>query len=396
MLFALYICTRTEWKWPSKWQWVNKLFRAQTLLQQVYSHEKKYHWLTIWRPKKNIWSCECWLHCSQCSESNAGKSIAIVYCSFIIGRVHRQQRHTSLPENVQHLEFFGRNETLNNSIQDANQLISFNLFVVSFIELFEMQFSFRIYFSIETMSKRNLLLFAKSVCAYLDTRISDSSIWMNNDWQLIRAVFSSVSCEPISWYSFFGHWRRWLMLIASHILCTFACEHNAEHVSFKVYSVRSIFHFLSFGSFPHARNARNTIFVNALDMKCPEYEEAHTHSNWCSSHELSSSRDNVYCEISNAPVSTLRVNMKFCSKSYTLVELEYNVRTELVWSGIMSAHTLVSLTRILVGEKKKTDSNINSHHQADISVGCCATMTLTTYEEQVEYIKATPLEWIHA
>lgn len=142
------------------------------------------------------------------------------------------------------------------------------------------------------------------------------------------------------------------MLIASHILCTFACEHNAEHVSFKVYFVRSIFHFLSFGSFPLARNARNAIFVNAFTIKWPEYEEAHT-LELMFIHELSSSRDNVYCKISNAPVSTLRVNMKFCSKSYTLVELEYNVRTELVWSGIVSAHTLVvvALTRILVGEK---------------------------------------------
>lgn len=118
-------------------------------------------------------------------------------------------------------------------------------------------------------------------------------------------------------------------------------------------------------------------------------------------HELSSSLDNVYCEISNAPVSTLRANMNFCSKSYTLVELEYNVRTELLWCGVLSAHTLVSLIRMLAPQrwphrtKRRKENKKNLHHRADISVGCCATMTLGNVRRASLIHQSNASEYMH-
>lgn len=136
---------------------------------------------------------------------------------------------------------------------------------------------------------------------------------MNNHWQLNRAVFSSVSLEFILWCSFIGHRRRWSMLIGSHILCEH--EHNANHVSFQMCTLFAQFFIFSHSiSFPFAQDARNRIYLSMRSHQVAGVRTSvrtHTRS-WCSSHKhssfstaLSLSLDNVYCEISNAPVFPL-------------------------------------------------------------------------------------------
>lgn len=192
----------------------------------------------------------------------------------------------------------------------------------------------------ETFWNKNHLfhLFAYVVGAYLDTCIAASSIQMNNHWQLIRFV---VLSQNILRYSF-EHSED---VGPSWSCCTsfvrFGANATATRDMFRlVHIVRSICHFLSsFSPFPLAQNTRNRIFGNILASSARStMKRARTHSKSCSSHE---SRDNgvVFMWNGNAQNSTLRTNMKFCSKSYTLVELKYNVRTELLWCGIVSAHT---------------------------------------------------------